>query len=314
MRIEIQERVPLAPYTVYKIGGPSRFFAEARNADEMGEAFLFGRARSLNFFVLGAGSNTLISDKGFDGFTIHVAGGGIRIEGERIEVDAGVMMARVVSEAAAAGLTGFEWGIGIPGTIGGSIRGNAGCFGGEIKDVVASVRIINIQKSDFHILKNTECEFGYRNSIFKRHPEWVIVSATLSLKKGDPDAIREKIRGLSAERTGKQDIGTKSCGCIFKNVSWTRRDIDREMLLNRHKTLTQFEKSATIPAGFLIDECGLKGMRMGCVAVSPKHANFFVNEGGARAEEVMAMISLAKDAVRKKFGIILEEEIQFVGF
>ncbi len=314
MILEVKENEVLAPHTVYKIGGPARFFVEAKNADDVRTAFLYAVKRGLPFFILGAGSNILVSDKGFDGLVIKMTSGEVRVDGERLIADGGIMMARVAGEATRAGLAGFEWGIGIPGTVGGSVRGNAGCFGGEMKGVIESAHIFNIRKSDFRILKNVECEFAYRDSIFKRRPEWVILSATFKLKKDVPGAIQERIKYITAERTGKQDIGTKSCGCIFKNVSWDRIDHDRKFLLARHDVLTKFKDNATVPAAFLIDECSLKGTRIGRVYVSRKHANFFVNEGGAAAREVVMLVSLVKNVVRKKFGIMLEEEIQYVGF
>ncbi len=316
MPVNIQENIALAPHTIYKIGGPAKFFAEVRDSEELSEALNFAAEKNLPFFVLGAGSNMLVSDKGFDGLVIRMAGGGIKVDGERVIVDAGVMMASAVLKSAQAGLAGFEWGIGIPGTIGGSVRGNAGCFGGEMKDVVESIRVFDtgdLGKSDFQLL-NSDCEFNYRDSVFKKHPEWIILSATLNLKKGDTKIIQENIKEITVERTQKQDIGTKSCGCIFKNISWTRKDINKEVLLGRFPELEQFKNQPNIPASFLIDQAGLKGRRVGHAFISPKHANYFVNDGGTTAEEVLMLIAMAKDTVRRKYGISLEEEIQYVGF
>lgn len=354
MDIVIKEGVPLAPYTIYKIGGPARFFVEVRSVDRLEEAVRFAEERRVLFFVLGAGSNVLIADRGFDGLIIQMRGGEVLIEGDRLIADAGVMMARAVMEAARAGLGGFEWGIGIPGTIGGAVRGNAGCFGGEMKDVVERVRILQAPSSKprnttsaaakngsnevaevdpvesprrgelygvdirgkFQVLEltNRDCQFNYRDSIFKRHPEWVVLSATLKLKKGDPTAIQEHVKRITAERAQKQDIGTKSCGCIFKNVSWSRRDIRKGDLLNRFSEFDRFGDEPALPASLLIDRVGLKGRRVGKAVISPKHANYFLNEGGATAEEVITLITAAKDAVMRKYGIALEEEIQYVGF
>jgi UDP-N-acetylmuramate dehydrogenase len=240
--------------------------------------------------------------------------GGVDIQGTRVTLGPVAMMALVVTKMARAGLTGFEWAIGVPGTVGGSVRGNAGCFGGEMGQVVESVRYIDMTNGQPQELSNAGCEFSYRDSVFKRHPEWMIVSVTLNLCGGDPKKVQEEVKRITLERTRKQDIGTKSCGCIFKNVSWSRRDIDKEKLLARHPELAQFSNNDTIPASFLIDAAGLKGRRAGRAFVSPKHANFFVNEGSATAEEVIMLISLTKDTVKRKFGIILEEEIQYVGF
>ena len=165
---------------------------------------------------------------------------------------------------------------------------------------------------DFLTLTNSECEFAYRDSIFKKHPEWIILSVALKLKKGDPKEIQENIKRITEERSQKQDIGTKSCGCIFKNFSWERGD--KEKLLLQFQEFIQFKDKSSIPASFLIDQAGLKGKCFGKICISPKHAHLFVNEGGATAGEVVTAIAAAKDAVKNKYGISLEEEIQHVGF
>ena len=318
--INIQERISLAPYTLYQIGGPARFFVEAENEEEIKEAMRFAREREVPIFVLGRGSNVLVADKGFDGLVLRVTAKEVKNEGDRIIADAGAMMASAVLASKNAGLTGFEWGIGVPGTVGGSVRGNAGCFGYETKDVVESVRALRIanqeRNSEIEVveLNNKECEFGYRYSIFKKHPELIIVSATLKLTKGNPEEIRAKIQEITKERTAKQDIGTKSCGCIFKNIPWPERDGDKKELLQKFPELRQFENSKNIPSSFLLDSSSLKGRREGSAVISPKHANFFVNEGGAAASDVAALIAIAKKEVQKKFSITLQEEIQYVGF
>lgn len=322
MSIEIKEDTSLSGYTIYKIGGPAKFFVEVRNSKELEEALEWAEGKMLPIFILGAGSNILVSERGFDGLVIHIISREVKVDGERLTADAGVMMAKAVLESANVGLTGFEWAIGIPGTIGGSVRGNAGCFGGEMKDVVESVRILRSKagrsglQDQFSLLtlNNSECEFSYRDSIFKRHPEWVILSVTLKLKKGDQKEIQARIASITKERSEKQDIGSKTCGCIFKNIPWTRKDINKSKLLERFPELAQFKDQSNIPASFLIDQAGLKGRRVGKVFISPKHANFFVNEGGASADEVIILIGIAKDTVRRKYGMLLEEEIQFVGF
>lgn len=311
--MDLQENISLAPHTIYKIGGPARFFIEINNSEEFREALLFSLEKRIPFFVIGAGSNILVSDEGFSGLIIKAKDGELLAEGERVTVGAGVMMARAVMESAKAGLSGFEWGIGVPGTVGGAVRGNAGCFGGEIKDVVEEVEIFDASKATSYKLQAINCKFGYRDSIFKKHPEWVILSATLKLKKGNPEEIKEKIRQITLERTAKQDIGSKTCGCIFKNISWSDAG-GREEFLPKFPEAEKIKDRPNIPASFLIDSAGLKGQRFGKVVISPKHANFFVNEGGATAAEVRELIKIAKDGVRRKFGVELEEEIQYVGF
>lgn len=314
MAIDVKENVSLIPYTVFKIGGPARFFIEARSREELVDALHFAKEQSVPFFILGAGSNILVSDKGFDGVFIKNSANRITIDGEKISVDAGVMLPYLASEAARAGLSGFEWGIGIPGTVGGSIRGNSGCFGGEMKDVVESVDVFDVSNAISDKLSAVSCAFGYRDSLFKHGSNLVVISAVLALKKGEPRLIQEHMKDLVTRRVDAQDVGAKCAGCIFKNVSWDRKDIDKEALLSRFPVLKKFESGLGISAGFLIDEVGLKGKRIGGAMVSRKHANFFINTGDAKAEDVIMLIALAKERVHRKFGILLGEEIQYVGF
>lgn len=312
--IEIKENIPLSPYTIYKIGGPAQFFANVVSGREIEEGISFARDRHIPFFMLGAGSNVLVSDAGYQGLVLRCAGGEIRIDDKMLICDAGVMMARAVLESARAGLTGLEWGIGIPGTIGGSLRGNAGCFGGEIKDVVERVEVFDTHENVTKFLCASQCSFSYRDSLFKKHPEWIILSASFRLARGDSALSHSAIKKISNERTEKQAIGAKSCGCIFKNVSWSRKDIDKKKLLTKFPELAQFRSAEHLPVSFLIDASGLKGRRVGGVHVSWRHANYFINDAGARAEHVLILISIVKNIVRRKYGIQLEEEIQYVGF
>ncbi len=323
MALEIKENIPLAPYTIYKIGGPARFFVEAADADAVREALEFAAEKKVPFVIIGAGSNMLVSDHGFNGVAIRMVGGEVRVDGERLVCDAGVMMARAVLAAAQAGLGGFEWGIGVPGTIGGSVRGNAGCFGGEMKDVIESAEIFDVSQNSKFKIQNSECGFGYRDSIFsarggsasggKKHPEWIILSAVLKLTQGDTAVIQKEVRRITMERLVKQDIGTKCCGCIFKNTEWGREDTDREKLTAQFPELAAFTSQSHIPTSLLLDRAGLKETRIGGAVISPKHANFFINEGTASAEDIHALIQRAKNEVQKKFGILIEEEIQYVG-
>lgn len=312
--IDIKENVILAPFTMYKIGGPARFFAEAASGGEIAEAVAFASAKKIPFVILGAGSNVLISEKGFDGLVIRISGGQAVIEGDTLTADAGMMMARAVTESANAEFTGFEWGIGVPGTIGGSVRGNAGCFGGEMKDVVESVEIFDSSLATSYKLQAASCAFGYRDSIFKRKPELIILSATLRLKKGDRSSIQTSIRAITLERVSKQDIGAKCCGCIFKNISWDRPGIDKEKLLREFPELSQFSNRPNIPAAYLLDASGLKDTCSAHACISGKHANYFVNNGEATSQEIKELIDRAREGVEKKFGIRIEEEIQYIGF
>lgn len=314
MPLVMKESEPLSGHTVFRIGGPARFFAPAATAEDITGAIQFAKDRGLPWLVLGAGSNVLVSDRGFPGVVIHPEDGRISTAGEELTADAGVPMAKAVALALRAGLRGFEWAIGVPGTIGGSVRGNAGCFGSEMKDVVHAVAVFNALTGATETWPGSEARFGYRQSMFKSRPELVVLSATLALGPGDPAAGLELVRDYTAHRAETQDIGTQSAGCMFKNVPWARRDVDPQRLLGRHPELAPFRQNPAIPAGFLIDQLGLKGRRVGAVKVSERHGNFFLNTGGATAEEVTILVGVAKEYVHRSYGLLLEEEIQYIGF
>ena len=314
MAFVIRAHEPLARHTVFKIGGPADFYIETTTSDELILALHEAKSRGLPWVILGAGSNVLISDPGYRGTVIHPVGGSVRSRGTTVEADAAVAMARVAAESLRRGLTGFEWAIGVPGSIGGSVRGNAGCFGREMKDLLERVRVYDALRGAVLQFSNAECEFAYRESIFKRRPELVVVSAALALHPGDPAIGRERLQEFTRHRAETQDIGSQSAGCIFKNVRWDRRGQDPQRLAGRFPELGPFVQKPNIPAGFLIDQVGLKGRRVGGAMISSRHGNFIVNTGPATAEEVLILISMAKEYVHRHYGLLLEEEIQYVGF
>ena len=316
----ILENVELKPHTVFKIGGRARFFCEAKTSGDLRIAVEFSRKKNIPFFVLGAGSNVLISDRGFDGLAIKMELLNLSVHrisvknrvSDIVEAGAGVPMARIVAETVRKGLAGFEWAIGIPGTMGGSVRGNAGCFGSETKDVLETARIFDAEKLETRDLTRDQCQFGYRDSIFKKNPRLIVLSATLRLVPGDASASQKLVQEYSERRRASQDIGAQCAGCMFKNVLWSREGVDKSVLLKNFPLLQQFSSSPTIPAAFLIDQLELRGAKIGGAQISDKHANYFVNVDNSTAEDVMALVSMVKDRVRRAYGITLEEEVQFV--
>src|SRR3989344_2226436 len=326
--LDIREQVSLKDHTVFKIGGPAKYFCEAKTAEELKDALAWARGSALPFFVLGAGSNVLVSDNEFEGLVIKnkatnikinplgypVAKWGVEAEAglapQKLYAEAGAQMARVVAESVKAGLAGFEWAIGIPGTIGGSVRGNAGCFGSETKDVIESVEVFDSERAISQKLDSRNCNFSYRHSVFKEKPNLIIISALLRLRVGDSKKSQNLISEYSKKRAGTQDIGSKCAGCIFKNVEWSRKDVDKEGLLQKFPELKPFLGQKSIPAGFLLDFLGLKGLKMGRAQISEKHANYFINLGGASAKEIITLVNTAKEKVQNHYEILLEEEIQ----
>src|SRR3989344_8971617 len=190
--MNIQEHIALMPYTYMKVGGPARFFVEVKTEKELREAVVWAKNKNISVVVLGAGSNVLVADKGFDGLVVRICCSQLSCDGERIYAGAGVSMAQVSAFSLQNKLTGFEWAVGIPGTVGGSVYGNAGCFGGEMKDVVDDVTVFDIKTSKSYKLKVISCNFAYRESIFKKQKNLIVVGATLRLKHVSDEEKKEK--------------------------------------------------------------------------------------------------------------------------
>lgn len=323
--INIQKNIPLAQFTTFRIGGPAEFFAEVGSDEELIEALEFAEKNNLDFFVLGGGSNLLISDQGFNGLIIRMKLSDFKIDinNSLIEAGAGVPLAKLVRDSAESGLSGMEWAAGIPGAVGGAIRGNAGAFGGNISDTIESVKVLKITNNSaspageqdtitkkITNYKLQDCLFGYRDSVFKQNPDLVILSAVFKLQKGDKAEMREKISGIISQRKAKQPQGVGSAGSFFVNP-----------IVENEKLREEFEKEKNIkckdkkiPAGWLIERAGLGGKKMGGAMLSDIHSNFIVNAGGATAENVIMLASFVKQQVRDKFGVELREEIQYLGF
>lgn len=296
--MNFQKDVSLAQYTTFKVGGPAKYFFAAESSDDLIKAVQEAKNKEIPYFILGAGSNLLVSDKGFDGLVIQIKDSRLKIEGTKVVAGAGVRNAELAKATVDAGLTGLEWIVGIPGTVGGSVRGNAGAYGGEMKDVVRTVKVIG---DGLEEMSGAECEFAYRDSIFKHDSDLIIVEVSMELEKGGGE---EKLKEILKKRSDKQPKGLSS-GCVFKNY---------ELQGGEDKFPQEFVEKGIIPAGWIIDQLGLKGFQIGKAQISLEHGNFIINTGGATAEDVIMLISLIKQKSRNHFGIQLEEEIQLVGF
>ncbi len=316
--MEIKENSLLAEFTTLKVGGPARFFAEAENEEEISAAVKFAAEKNLPVFVLGGGSNILTSDKGFDGLVIKIQDTKYKILDTNIECGAGVPLSRAVSESIKAGLTGLEWAAGIPGTVGGAVRGNAGAFGGCMADVVSAVKVLDIKeigtgsREELGIV-NYEfggCMFDYRDSVFKQNPNLIILSVTLKLKKGDKEESEKRVKEILRGRKEAQPFDFPSSGSFFKNPL-----VENKKLIDEYKKDTGKDaKDKIIPAGYIVDALGLRGKKIGGAMVSQRHGNFLVNAGGAKAEDFIILAALIKTRARNTYGVQLKEEVQMVGF
>ena len=310
---QFKENESLAKHLNIRIGGPARYFVEARSTQELVDTVQFARDYAVPYFILGGGSNTLVSDAGYDGLVIKAANRGVKIDNERVVCDAGAISASIARMTADKGLRGFEWAISLPGTIGGAVRGNAGCFGGETKDSVELVRLlrdgalVEVSGEDMH--------FGYRHSVLKDegHEDEVILDVTLKLIPGDRAEAMALIDKHLANRKASQPLGSSSCGCMFKNFEFSDEAIIAE-LRSKFELPEAFIAQKRIPAGWIIDKLGLKGTAVGDAEVSLQHGNFLLNKGHASAADIAELVRKVKARVRDEAGIVLSEEVQHLGF
>lgn len=312
--MKFKENIPLAHFSSFKIGGPARYFFEPENQEEVIHAVgewenITGAEFRKRLFIFGGGTNLLISDSGFDGFVILPKILFLKRDGNRISAGAGVLMADLLKFTVRENLSGLEWAGGLPGTFGGAIRGNAGCFGGETKDAVESVESFSLSARKTIKRNSAECAFAYRSSIFKERGDEIILSATLRLKEGDREAMQKSIDEKIAYRMSHHPMEYPNIGSIFKNVAVSR--FPKEKLARVSGVMKQ-DPLPVIPTAYLISEVGLSGVSIGGAMFSPKHPNFIVNTLGARAEDVYALIGLAKQEVKKEFNVDLEQEVQSV--
>ncbi|MBU1159602.1 UDP-N-acetylmuramate dehydrogenase [Patescibacteria group bacterium] len=274
--LEIKENEILADHSTFKIGGPAKYFASAKNKEEILEAIDFAKNKNLPYFVLAGGSNILFRDEGYNGVIIQIKNLKFKIKNSIIEVTAGLPFSKLIMDSIEAELTGLEWGVGIPGTIGGCVAGNCGAYGHSISESV-----IKIKTLEKEYLKE-ECDFKYRASKFKSGLE-IILEIELKLEKGNKEKSQEEIKDILTKRREKIPP-YPSIGSIFKNP----------------KPLIAKE---------LIEQCGLKGQRINGAQISEQHANFIVNVGNAKAQDVLGLINLCQSKVKEKFNIDLGPEI-----
>ncbi|HKR99769.1 MAG TPA: UDP-N-acetylmuramate dehydrogenase [Candidatus Dormibacteraeota bacterium] len=280
---------PLAKHSQFGVGGPADWFVAARDAHQLAQLAAQCRRAGLPLTMVGAGSNALILDGGIRGLVVRMNDRRTRVIDEtRIELAAGCMMPRVALDCAKRGIAGLEFGIGVPGTLGASVYGNAGAFGTEIKDVLLDCSALTLEGREL-VLDNASCGFSYRHSRFKDDLAGsVVLSARLSVRSEPAPQVQQRTREIQAQRKATQPIGVRSLGSVFKNPPGDT-------------------------AGRLIEACGLKGARHGGAQISEKHANFIVNVEAATAADVLALVEQAQEAVKNSFGIDLEREIIVLG-
>lgn len=275
----------MSTHTTFKIGGPADLYFEAKTEKDLLSSIELCRKFKIPYFVFGAGSKILVSDSGFRGLAIKISNKQYAIRDTQIVAGAGVSLKMLVEESAKNGLSGLEFAAGIPGSLGGAIAGNAGAWQQSISDKVNRVKILTAN-SQVKWFDQKDCQFSYRQSRFKTSGE-IVLEAELVLAKENPAKIKQAIKANLEKRLNQPK--EPSVGSIFVNPK-------------------------PQAAGELIEKCGLKGKVIGRAKISEKHANFFINLGGAKAQDVLQLIKLAKNEVKKKFNVNLEEEVRLIGF
>ena len=285
----VEENVPLGPLTTYKLGGRARWLVTVDDPGVLDEVIATGVFREVPVLVVGRGSNLVVSDRGFDGVVLRLGKGysDIGFDGDAVEAGAAVPLPRLARTTAERGMAGLEFFVGVPGSVGGAVRQNAGCFGYETRDRLVEAHLVDLGTGRRFSGGPDDLDLSYRHSNVAAHH--VVERATFRTEPGEPEESLRLIREITRWRRDHQPGGTLNAGSVFKNPEGSS-------------------------AGKIIDELGLKGLRVGDVTVSEKHANFFVAGPGATADDIAALVRLVREKVKAETGVDLEPEIQFVGF
>ena len=278
---------PMSRHSQFVIGGPADALWKLDDVDRLPEVVARAAADSLPLTVVGAGSNALVLDGGIRGLVVKLGGRHVRVEGDSAVLDAGTMMPRAALDLARLGRGGMEWGIGVPGTCGASVWGNAGAFGADVATTMLECRVCAPDGTTaWH--DTAWCEYGYRDSRFRRGDPSIVLRARFAVRDEDAATVRRRTDEVQAQRKATQPYGVRSLGSTFKNPAGDH-------------------------AGRLVEAAGLRGRRVGAAEVSPKHANFILNTGGATAADVLTLIGLVHDEVATRFGVDLEREVVLLG-
>ncbi len=279
----------MSGHTTFRIGGVADLIVEPSNRNQLATILAMVRQFDLECFVMGNGSNLLVGDKGIRGVVIKIANemSDYETDGSCILAQSGIKLSKLANIALSEGLSGFEFASGIPGTLGGALYMNAGAYGSEMKDVTESVTYIDKDTLEIRTVSGEDCGFSYRSSIFQKSGD-IICEASLKLSQGIQDEIKAKMVELSAKRVEKQPLDKPSAGSVFK-------------------------RPEGYFAGTMIQDCGLKGFKIGGAEVSEKHAGFIINSGEATARDVLDLIDYVKVQVKKKYGVELQPEVKMVG-
>jgi UDP-N-acetylmuramate dehydrogenase len=303
----VRKDAPLSEYTRFGIGGPADIYVETANPESFVQALHIANQSGLETVVIGGGTNLIVADAGFRGIVLKLANQAIGADGSEVYVEAGAVLQHLVDFTVDRGLHGLETMTGIPGSVGAAIYGNAGAYGHSISEWISEVRFLD--GDAIRTFTNAECEFHYRESIFKHHKAWIVLSATLHLQPGDGPVLRAEADRILNIRNRKYPPTMKCAGSIFKNF-----------LLAELPPAVAAEVPANVviegkvPSAWFLEQVGAKGMKAGDIHVADYHANLIYNVGHGTARELAGLIGELKQRVGSRWGIPLEEEVQYVGF
>jgi UDP-N-acetylmuramate dehydrogenase len=304
--LTVSADVPLARHTRFGVGGPADLYAETGAETAFLDALRAAEAAGIPVMVIGGGTNLIVSDGGYRGLVLRYRGDSLGAERNRVTAGAGAELQRLVDFTVDRGLQGLETLAGIPGWTGAAVYGNAGAYGHSISERVARVRFFD--GAEVREFTHAECRFVYRESVFKRHKEWIIFSVELELAPGDRAELRRTADGIVKTRNEKFPATMQCAGSVFKNLLWrelppaTAAEVPAEAV-----------RDGKVPAAWFLEQVGAKGLERGGIRVADYHANLIYNAGGGTAAELCALIGDLKTRVRARFGFELEEEVQYVG-
>jgi len=309
--MKVEESVPLAQLTTFKVGGSALYFIEVTHQDDLGAALDYAQTRNLPYVLLAGGSNVLVKDSGFSGVVIHLRFEHFSIDQGKciVSADAGASLMEVIEATTNENLMGMESMYGIPGTIGAAIRGNAGAFGTEVKDVLLEATALNIETREIKRFSNDSCSFSYRSSFFKKNPSWIVLSGVFALRADTEELAKARAEETLALRNERQIQNIQSAGSFFMNP----------LVSNELQELFEKEKGTParenrVPAGWLIDKSGLKGFCENGACTGVRSANYILNDGTASAQSIKDLAEKIQNTVFDTFGVELQEEVTLIGF
>ncbi len=300
---DIKTNVLFAKLTTFEVGGPAQYLVLPENNQKLVELLNYLSGAGINYFIIGSGSNLLMPDNGFEGVTIKIQNGKIEFDGQHtIIAEAGAQLGSVLNLAMKNSLAGLEWTVGVPGTVGGAVRGNAGAMGLDIAHSISKIEVW--RDGEIIEVENPDCKFGYRESLFKFNSD-VVLRAWFELHAGDKKEIMEKIQGYMKHRTGRYPHHP-SAGSFFKNIKMEKWPGDPKELPEL------FQQRGTVPVGWVMEQLDLKGTTVGGAKISDEHGNFIVNFNNASQADVLQIVDIMKEKAYNKFKVILETEVEIV--